>query len=222
MNSTDLKSVFVVFDLDDTLYPERDYQRSGFEEICSRIKELYQLDLSSDCAEWIKAGDADVLDKLCERAGLSTRTKESLLWLYRLHRPRLALHHEVRSVIETLEVESAGVAILTDGRSISQRSKVQALGLGRLPTYVSEEIGCSKPHVSGFRRIERDFPANRYVYVADNPAKDFVAPKTLGWRTIGIKGSARNIHPQECDALDSAYLPDVWVHSFSGLLKVMH
>ena len=90
MNLPDLKGVFVVFDLDDTLYSERDYQESAFQEICLRIKDLYHVDLTAVCLDWIKSGDADVLGKLCKSAGLSPRTKESFLWLYRLHRPQLA------------------------------------------------------------------------------------------------------------------------------------
>jgi putative hydrolase of the HAD superfamily len=29
-------------------------------------------------------------------------------------------------------------------------------------------------------------PADRLVYVADNPLKDFLAPKARGWRTLRI------------------------------------
>ena len=33
--------------------------------------------------------------------------------------------------------------------------------------------------------------AEEYWYVGDNPAKDFVAPNSLGWKTIGVKVSRR-------------------------------
>jgi putative hydrolase of the HAD superfamily len=33
-------------------------------------------------------------------------------------------------------------------------------------------------------------PAYTYVYVGDNPAKDFVGARALGWRTIRIRRAA--------------------------------
>jgi putative hydrolase of the HAD superfamily len=29
-------------------------------------------------------------------------------------------------------------------------------------------------------------PGLQYIYIADNPAKDFVAPNLLGWKTVQI------------------------------------
>ena len=45
-----------------------------------------------------------------------------------------------------------------------------------------------KPHRHGFELIQRRFalPPEAFVYVADNPAKDFVAPRALGWRTVQV------------------------------------
>ncbi len=31
-----------------------------------------------------------------------------------------------------------------------------------------------------------DFPHESFAYISDNPAKDFVAPNRLGWRTIQL------------------------------------
>ena len=35
---------------------------------------------------------------------------------------------------------------------------------------------------------------NRFVYVGDNPAKDFVAPNARGWTTVQVKRDTRGIH----------------------------
>ena len=43
-----------------------------------------------------------------------------------------------------------------------------------------------KPSPRGFEKIGEllDVPHERCAYVGDNPAKDFVAPNALGWRTV--------------------------------------
>ena len=117
-----------------------------------------------------------------------------------------------------MEKKSAGIAILTDGRSISQHMKLKALGLSRFPSYISEEFGEGKPSSMGFEIIMRDIPAPQYLYVADNPAKDFVAPNRLGWLTIGLKAGPHNVHPQKLEGLPLEYLPSSWISSLSEML----
>ena len=60
----------------------------------------------------------------------------------------------------------------------------------------------------------------RYVYVGDNPRKDFLAPNSLGWFTVGIRSSGRNIHPQELDGAPEGQMPDLWIDHFNDLLSV--
>jgi putative hydrolase of the HAD superfamily len=46
-----------------------------------------------------------------------------------------------------------------------------------------------KPHERAFLAIEAALEARgaACVYVGDNPAKDFAAPRRLGWRTVRIR-----------------------------------
>ena len=46
-----------------------------------------------------------------------------------------------------------------------------------------------KPHPRGFLTIQDEFdlPAREFVYVADNPGKDFVGPRSLGWKTVRVR-----------------------------------
>ena len=110
---------------------------------------------------------------------------------------------------------------MTDGRSITQRLKLRALGLGDIPAYVSEEYGgADKPDPTRFLAIVNDFPADHYVYVADNPGKDFFAPNDLGWLTIGVRHNGRGIHPQDTSP-GGAGGPDVWVDGVERLREVV-
>ncbi len=64
----------------------------------------------------------------------------------------------------------------------------------------------------------RDMPAAEYVYVGDNPKKDFIAPNSLGWLTIGLRDDGRNIHKQDLSNLDPEQLPSLWIESLEELL----
>jgi putative hydrolase of the HAD superfamily len=112
------------------------------------------------------------------------------------------------------------LVILTDGRSVTQRLKIEALGLTRFPVYISEEFSSEKPSSERFLKIVCKFECNKYVYIADNPQKDFLAPNSLGWHTIGLRGDQRNIHSQNIDALPEEYLPNIWIDSLSDLLTL--
>ena len=68
-----------------------------------------------------------------------------------------------------------------------------ALGLAeRLrPIIYTDELGngMQKPHPQGFLAIQNEFglPARNFVYVADNPSKDFIGPRALGWKTVRVR-----------------------------------
>lgn len=206
----------VVFDLDDTLYKEIDYQTSGFNAVCTWINDVYGLSLWADLESLRQDKTQDILGELCRVAGFQPSVKETLLWVYRLHEPAIQLMPGVVDFINVLN-GNWGVAILTDGRSISQRLKLKALGLENLPTYISEEHCSEKPSPARFELIMREFPASRYVYVGDNLRKDFFAPNALGWTTVCLRDDGRNIHPQIKQEKFSDGEPHLWIDDFAQL-----
>ncbi len=210
------QTVFVL-DLDDTLYREVDYQASGFREVVKYIERTYYTSVTSIFEQLQKQNEKDILGGLCRAIGLPDTVKQSLLWIYRLHEPEIFLSTDLQEAIVRLEQESRGVVVLTDGRSVTQRLKLKALGLSHLPVYISEEFGDEKPSPLRFEAIMQNIPANRYIYVADNPAKDFVAPNQLGWMTVGIKGDIRNIHSQKVLVLNETYQPHIWINLLTDL-----
>ncbi len=221
MVQNNLSKTVVVFDLDDTLYKEDDYRVSGLNAICRLIDRLYGKNLSIQISALIYEGKKDILDEICLLTGLPDTVKESFLWVYRLHSPTIKLSFEVQSLFKILEEQCRAVAILSDGRSISQRQKLSALGLAHLPVYISEEFVSTKPDPLRFKKIMEDFPSEFYVYVGDNPQKDFITPKKMNWRTIAVKGDNRNIHSQDCNCLPEENLPEIWIESLSELLKIL-
>ena len=216
----DITKSTIVFDLDDTLYYEDDYLESGIVAVARELKRLYGRDLTSELLA-VKAQGADIWQYACEALALPSSVKESLLWLYRLHHPSISLPTSIQKLLERVALQAQYTAIVTDGRAISQRQKLTALGLAHWPLYISEEYQSKKPDLKRFRKLMTDLPAESYAYVADNPQKDFCAPNQLGWLTLGLKASARNIHSPNSAKLSKVYQPDLWIDNLGELTGVI-
>lgn len=218
----DMRRTVVVFDLDDTLYPEASYVESGLLYVCDQINKLYGIDLYPVVNEkLLENPKEDWLEDVCQLAALPSSAKESLLWMYRLHVPDISLSESCMVAIQSIRSAAKAVAILTDGRSITQRLKLNALGLADWPVYISEEYGAAKPAVERFVAIQQDYPAQLYVYVADNVHKDFIGCNPLGWTGIGMRGNPRNIHSQSLHNLPESALPAYWVSSWEELSDLL-
>jgi putative hydrolase of the HAD superfamily len=212
---------FVVFDLDDTLYKENDYHTSGMHHVAELVKHTYGVDYDQEMRKWKLDGIKDIFSTLCEKLGVPSSVKDELVWAYRLHTPRITLHGRTKNILGLIEGKSAGIAILTDGRAITQRLKITALGLQDYPFYISAECNSEKPDPARFQMIQKNHPAKYYVYVGDNPKKDFKAPNELGWKTIGLRGNEENIHSQETNGLVEIYHPDVWISNLEELVDFL-
>lgn len=222
MACIDLAETTVVFDLDDTLYPEVDYVESGIRHVCIQLQSLYGRDVFALVQDRFLAQRGDWLAAACEYAGLPAAAKESLLWMYRLHLPSIRLTPDCEQVLREIRKRAQAVAVLTDGRSVTQRLKLSALGLSDWPAYISEDYGSEKPSPDRFKAIEVNHPAARFVYVGDNVKKDFVGCNRLGWISIGMRAGARNVHSQATDGLPLEALPTRWIGSWGELLTLFN
>lgn len=189
----------VVFDVDDTLYLERDYVRSGFGAVGAAVARMWGVDDFAERA-WSRFEEGirgNVFDLVLSSAGLASSPELvcDLVRVYREHQPAIELLPDARVCIDHLwrRVPLAG---LTDGPAESQRAKIDALRLWQWldPVVVTAELGPGhgKPSVEGFVLIE-DRTGKRgasCAYVGDNPHKDFAAPRRLGWRTIRVRRPA--------------------------------
>lgn len=199
----------VVFDLDDTLYKEQDFVHSAFRAIANALSnkgidasEAYRVmeDAFSESRNPIDAILANYPSSIGE---------EQLVDIYRNHEPNISLDEETISVLSELQSLRHELALITDGRSRSQRNKIAALGLERyMPAshmYISEETGADKSHPDNFVAVQRRYPREKhYVYVGDNPAKDFVQPNRLGWVSVCLEDDGRNIHSQKVTVKEDA------------------
>ena len=194
------KSRVVVFDLDDTLYKEQDYLQSAYHEIATLVESRYGAPqgIYDQMLRWWKKGE-NVFRLLIDTYNQEL-TVDDLLTIYRSHVPTIRLDDTIRNLLERLH-QYAVLGIITDGRSITQRHKVDALGLSAYidehDILISEETGYEKPSDKPFRWFMEHYPSRTYYYIGDNPAKDFEAPNRLGWTTICLLDDGSNIHRQD-------------------------
>ena len=210
------KTTCLVLDLDDTLYKEYDYQTSGLNYVERELSALYNIDLNNYLINLRDNGVNDIFLEIIHLLGLPLNIKESLLFLYRNHMPQTNLSKETMSFMKSIQHDFEQVAILTDGRSLSQRLKLKALGLADIPVYISEEWGSSKPDEKRFVSImEKYQTCDLFCYIGDNPAIDFIAPNRLGWSTYCLKGNNQNIHSQSIKEIKKEFLPCHWLNNLS-------
>lgn len=186
----------VVFDLDDTLYLERDYVRSGFQAVGDFVEGRFGLSGFSAIAweEFESGRRGDIFDRGLERLGGPPESPsiERLVEVYRNHFPSISLQPDARECLEGLRGQVA-LGLITDGPLASQKAKAKALGVDRWieNRIFTDELGpeCGKPSPQAFQKVEllTGIQGGTCVYIADNPLKDFAGPKVLGWRTIRIK-----------------------------------
>ena len=192
--SSDLSVQGIVFDLDDTLFPERDYVRSGYHAVAEHLRRTLHVREKFEDLMWdpFLAGRRErVFDAVSARFGLGLTSEQiaELVEVYRGHAPSITAYSGLPDLLGRLH-EHYRLGLLSDGYQPAQRLKLEALKLQRFFDQVlfTEDLGREfwKPSPAGFERIASAMgaPKEACAYVADNPAKDFVAPNALGWRTI--------------------------------------
>lgn len=219
----------VVFDLDDTLYPERDFALSGYRAAVSALDlptELASVAFNAMAAALDARGNP--FDALAAAVGARIGGRDGirrLVEIYRTHFPDIRLPEPSLDILRWLRASGIATALVTDGRSITQRNKIAALGLGRFfsprSIFISEETGHPKPDPYSFRRIMELYGRHHhYIYIGDNPAKDFIAPNILGWTTVALRGRGSNIHRQPL-VYGYPSSPDVLVESLSQVRSLL-
>jgi putative hydrolase of the HAD superfamily len=210
----------VVFDLDDTLYKEADYVASGCRAVADaaaqagllEVADAYRITLSPE-------NPANRFDRLI--AAIAARNGREaaeafniahILNIYRQHLPSIELPESSRRLLDGLQARSVKMGIITDGRSFGQWAKINALGLtdycSRENILISEEHGHDKHSPDMFQlMMERNPAESQFVYIGDNPKKDFYWPNKLGWQTVMLLDNGRNIHNQ-AEVLKSITSPD--------------
>jgi len=214
----------VIFDLDDTLYDEIEYCKSGLDAVAEFLANRSE-SISANSTT-VQADVKRISEVLWEQFNTGNRTRTfnaaldeldisyddelilELIEMYRQHKPKISLPPDSRDALQKLSTKYT-LALLTDGFLPAQQLKVQALGIEKYFKFIvyTEQLGreCWKPSPVGFKKILQSLetrPENT-VYIADNEKKDFIAPNKLGFATIQILRPAR-LHTSVCGQAGAA------------------
>jgi putative hydrolase of the HAD superfamily len=198
----------VAFDLDDTLYVEMDFVKSGFRAVAAALSDRTDIDgedLYRDLCDVLnRDGRGKVFDTVLDRHSLQGTTPGELVSIYRNHEPALELPTDSRKVLVRLRNRGHALAIVTDGDPGVQRAKVRALGLEELVDMAiytwDEGPEAGKPSPKGFERLlgATGSKPGDLMYVADDPRKDFLAARRAGGSSIRVRtGPYASLEPSD-------------------------
>jgi putative hydrolase of the HAD superfamily len=222
-------TVILVFDLDDTLYPERQFALSGFAAADRWAQTaLGVTGLAADLTRLLDQGHLGQVFRLALAERVPNHRPEhvdGLIGAYRSHVPRLTLFEDAAWALSHFGGHTK-LGLITDGSHGVQQSKVEALGVATHFHHIvyTGSLGRAffKPHRQGYELIAAALGSGkeRFVYVGDNPAKDFVAPNALGWVSVMVdRPGVKRIHAAATAAPDGA--PQHTVRSLTELPAVL-
>ena len=191
--------IVVAFDLDDTLVPEALFIKSGIRHIASFIHSIHpeipflRIIGAMDSALLSHNNHYSALESLLDEFSLYDRVDmREIVAEFRHHVPDKSIYHLAPSMVDMLNILKSDnkikTALITDGRSITQRNKILSADLynyfDNSDILISGETGHDKNDPDNFLHIMKKYAgADEFHYVGDNPPKDFLHPERLGWQT---------------------------------------
>jgi len=190
-----------IVDLDDTLYPEGEYVKSGFRSVAGFLASRTRHDEEELFAHLFQGFKSGV------RGGSFDRLREafptdvpvpSMVEAYRAHDPEISFFPDALEFLERFSPEQTMI-LLTDGHPGSQRRKIKALDVARFfdRMYVSDEYGITfrKPSPEIYETIieETGIDPRTTCAIGDNPHKDFKTPNAMDMLTVCIRRDT-NVH----------------------------
>jgi len=213
----------LIFDLDDTLYPESTFVESGYRAVARHLSgRLGLCEEEISCAmmtTYTASGRRAVLPMVIERFPAPGVSLSELVEVYRRHDPEIRLLPGYASLLKSLKV-GYHLGILTDGIPEVQMRKIRRLGLDAMV----DQVVCSwdhgqqggKPSPLGFMIVidKLGSKASRALYIGDNPEKDGVGAHAAGMRFVQVLVPGR---PAEVNCPNFKELPEFVIGSLSEL-----
>ncbi|HEX5240546.1 MAG TPA: HAD family hydrolase, partial [Candidatus Limnocylindrales bacterium] len=232
LGSREVEVEAVVFDLDDTLYPEHAFVDAGFRAVARFLASpigwpehrIVERLWSLHDAE----GRGHLFDTLMEEAGTAADPDlvQACVLVYRGARGHLEPFPGVTALLGELHAAGIRIGLLTDGAPAVQLRKVRDLGWLETmfdAVILTDELApaARKPLPTAFRVAGRllGVQPERAVYVGNDPGKDFAGARTAGLATIRVG------QPPAFGGLDTTGSTvddaDVVVTSIDGLREIL-
>lgn len=176
-----------IFDLDDTLYPEKQYVKCGFDAVANV---LCNVENAREKLWGAFLQKKNAIDHVLEKENLNDKDlKAYCLEAYRNNTPILSFYPGIKDILISLKNRGVKLGVITDGRPNGQRAKIKALALDSYfdEIIITDELGGEifrKPDDISFRIMLKRFgvEAKDAIYIGDNAGKDKTAAHILGMR----------------------------------------
>jgi len=187
----------ILFDLDDTLYDEKQFVKSGFIKVAEFIEDKFKInkkDFYKILIDIYNHGSrGNIFNLALKKVNIiyDENIIRLMVKIYREHNPEIKLDKNIRSLLIKLRrIYSLG--IITDGYFKVQKKKFQALKLEGLFDSIiyTDKYGREywKPDVFGYKLALKNLEVSpeETVYIGDNPYKDFIGAKEMGITTVRV------------------------------------
>lgn len=195
MNNIECKVKYVIFDLDDTLYNEKEYVKSAFRNVAEYLFEEHLINKDEVYSKMIELLESDgrgkIFDYIIEEYGIDEEVQK-LVEVYRDTMPEIELYGDARECLDILTERGIKTAIITDGCSKVQHRKIESLRLEDKIDFiiVTDDLkDAAKPSIIPFEKVKEYFgieDAGSSIYIGDNPKKDFIGARNVGMQTARI------------------------------------
>ncbi|NDV89877.1 HAD hydrolase-like protein [Alteromonas sp. 345S023] len=184
-----------IFDLDDTLYDERQYVESGLRAVAAFVNNTWKVDKERGFNELVtlldQNGRGRIFNDFLANHGIAVNKQNvrACLSAYRLHQPTLTIPNNHLLLLERLPKP---LYLVTDGNKVVQSKKVNALNIAHYfkRVFITHRFGIkhAKPSIYCFEKIKQAEQCkwHEMVYIGDNPAKDFVNLNKRGMLTVRV------------------------------------
>ncbi|AGF58290.1 putative hydrolase of the HAD superfamily [Clostridium saccharoperbutylacetonicum] len=217
----------LIFDLDDTLYYEKNYVLGGFREVATYLSSKYNISIEllyDRCLQILeKDGRGKIFDIICEENKFDEDVNK-LVSIYRDAKPKLALYKDSIEILNWIKGNKLKSGIITDGYNKVQWEKIKSLGLEKIidKIIVTDDYGegFGKPNKRSYIDMIKFFNVNpkECVYIGDNPTKDFIGAKEIGINTVRI---IREYGDHINAKLDSKYEAEFTIYNLNEIKEII-
>jgi len=199
----------VVFDIDNTLYDEKEYFEATFGKISNIIsKKANNKNAGEICSKILAEFRAHGSQypkfflHIAKLFNLNENFHETFYNIHKTVKANIILYPDAQMILDWSRKKELKLGLITNGAIAVQKNKIKLLKLKDLVNYIciSRELGEEKPSIKPYQHVMKRLnttPENT-LYIGDNPHNDFEGAKKLGIRTVRLKrGEFKNIKLNE-------------------------
>lgn len=185
----------IIFDLDNTLYPEAQYFYYLLIEAERKLDVKQKVDINIDSIEsLVTRRHKDILSHIFKLFFLTDPSNEEHQILFDLYcdlKCELSLYQDAIEIIKELNKRKIQVALLSNGIFKVQNNKVKLLNLDKMvdKVFILDSKDYQKPHGKSFKSVLINFNVKpeEAIMVGDDPINDIEGAKKVGLRTYRVK-----------------------------------